>query len=457
MTSRRMESSSTKATTAALALEEQNSLTFMFHGRVIVLALLAVWVAATLPFERSVLYLGVLLVFLLFGTIPYMLARHGRSGTAVIAVFLMLDAAVLSFLLIVPNPYGLEGWSPQMNLRAPGFLYLGVFLVYMALSYRPVLVVWAGCAAILSWSAGYLWVVSLPETAFFSSPDVLDAGLSLQDALDRVLDPKAVGFARWVNQVVFLLAVTLILTLTVWRSRQLMRRQVTAEGQRSSLARYFSPNIVREITENGQSLDKTKVQPVVVLFADIVGFTAISERLEPSALLDLLREFHGRMARTTIAYDGTVDKYIGDAIMVHFGTPKTRADDAERALRCANQMLAEIDMMNAERAAEALGPIRLGIGVHYGDVIVGNIGDASRLEYTVLGDAVNVAARLEGLTRGMGTELVVSDAVIAAIQNSGVDPVEVVSDLQVGRDVAIRGRGEPVKIWHKGSGSEPWR
>ncbi len=432
--------------------EERNSLTFMFRGRVIVLALFAVWVTVTLPLERSALYLGVLLVFLLFGAIPYWLTRRGRGGSLVIAFFLLLDATVLSFLLIVPNPYGLEGWSPQMNLRAPGFLYLGIFLVYMGLSYRPVLVVWAGLAAVISWSVGFLWVVSLPETQLFSSRDVLGAGLSLEEAFARVLDPNAVGFARWVNQVVFLSAITLILTLTVWRSRQLVLRQVAAEGQRSALARYFSPNIVREITENGESLDQTKVQRAVVLFADIVGFTAITERLAPDALLDLLRDFHGRMARAAIAHDGTVDKFIGDAIMVHFGTPQTRPDDAERALRCAGRMLAEIDAMNTERATQGQEQIRVGIGVHSGDVIVGNIGDAQRLEYTVVGDTVNVAARLEALTRELKVDLVVSEAVIEAAGATSSDPFGIVSGLKAGDRVSVRGREEPIEIWYKRQG-----
>lgn len=434
-------------TARALDLEERNSLTFMLQGRLIVLGLMAVWVAITLPWERSALYLAVLLAFLLLGVIPYVLARRVRWGTSAIAFFLVLDSAVLSFLLIVPNPYGLEGWSPQMNLRAPGFLYLGVFLVYMALSYRPVLVITAGMAAVISWSVGFLWVISLPETQFFSSRDVLGAGLSLEEALARVLDPNAVGFARWVNQVVFLAAVTLILTLTVWRSRRLILRQVAAEGQRSALARYFSPNIVQEIADNGASLDQTKVQRVVVLFADIVGFTAITERLSPDDLLDLLRDFHGRMARTAIAHDGTVDKFIGDAIMVHFGTPETRSNDAGRALRCAAEMLAEVVQMNAARSAKGQEEIRIGIGMHVGDVIVGNIGDAQRLEYTVVGDTVNVAARLEALTRDLSVDLIVSQAVIDQAYESGADPRRLVPGITPGESVSVRGRNEDIEIW----------
>ncbi|MEM9625126.1 MAG: adenylate/guanylate cyclase domain-containing protein [Pseudomonadota bacterium] len=434
---------------AEFAREERVGLTYMFWGRVAVLALLALWAAATVPIDRSLSYLSVILIFLILGAVPYWLVKHGYGGTLILALFLMLDAAVLSYLLIVPNPYELEGWSPQMNLRAPGFLYLGVFLVYMALSYKPALVIWAGIAAICSWSIGYLWVLNLPDTLTFSSRDVLDSGLSLEEALHRVLDPKAVGLPRWISQVVFLMAVTLILTLTVWRSRQLVRRQVAAEAQRSSLSRYFSPNIVRELTTNGQSLDQPKLQRVAVLFADMVGFTAISERLEPYELLELLRAFHGRLAKTAITHGGTVDKYIGDAIMVHFGTPETSRDDPVRALRCAADMIAEIEAWNTRRVTAGLGPIGIGIGLHYGDVIVGNIGDNRRLEYTVLGDPVNVASRLEALTRKLRATLVTSASVIDAVRENDVDPLSILPNLRPGDAETVRGRTAPIEIWYQ--------
>jgi len=431
--------------------EERASLRYMFRGRVLVLGLLALWIALTIPIDRSASYLAVLLVFFLSGAIPYALVRKGYGGTLIIAAFLLLDAATLSYLLIVPNPYGLEGWSPQMNLRAPGFLYLGLFLVYMALSYSPALVVWTGIAAVTAWSAGYFWVISQPETQLFSSREVLDTGLDLDAVLARVLDPNAVGAARLANQVVFLVAVTLILTLTVWRSRQLVRRQVAAEGQRMALSRYFSPNIVQELTTKGGSLGEPKVLPVAILFADMVGFTAVAERLGPAELVSLLRDFHGRLARIALDCGGTVDKYIGDAIMVHFGTPEPQDDDAVRALRCAAEMIAEFEHWNRARAAAGLDAIRVGIGLHYGEVIVGNIGDKRRLEYTVLGDPVNVASRLEALTRELDAALVTSDPLIEAVRERQVDPLSILPGLGPVKTEKIRGRAAPIGIWCKRS------
>ncbi|WP_246501949.1 adenylate/guanylate cyclase domain-containing protein [Mesorhizobium caraganae] len=211
--------------------------------------------------------------------------------------------------------------------------------------------------------------------------------------------------------------VTLILTATVWRSRQLVRRQVAAESERASLSRYFSPNIVRELSANASALDRPVVQEAAILFADMVGFTRLTERMEPEALIGFLREFHGRLARVAFSNGGTVDKYIGDAIMLHFGTPRPRDDDPVRALACAGAMIAEIERWNFERAAEGKGPIEIGIGLHYGEVVVGNIGHAQRLEFTVLGDAVNVASRLERLTRHTGSRLMISDDLVRAVQS----------------------------------------
>jgi adenylate cyclase len=162
----------------------------------------------------------------------------------------------------------------------------------------------------------------------------------------------------------------------------------------------------------------------------------------------LLREFLGRLARIAFAHDGTVDKYIGDAIMVHFGTPRPQKDDPARALACAAAMIAEIGRWNAERAETGEAPIGIGIGVHYGEVLVGNIGDARRLEYAVLGDTVNVASRLERLTRETGTSLVVSDDLVRAVRGCGVEPAALVEGLHRDQARTVRGRREPVAIWH---------
>ena len=430
----------------AIAREELAGLAYMFWGRLIVLGMLAAWAALTVPFERSGLYLTAIVAFALLGAPPYLLARRGIGGTPVTAAFLLLDAGILTYILIVPPSFYVDGWTAQINLRLPNFLYLGVFLIGMALSYSPALVIWTGIASIAAWSAGFLWVATLPDS-LLSSSRALDSGLSAESVISRFLDPRTVSLTNWTNQIVFLMLVTLILSLTVWRSRQLVRRQAATEAERAALSRYFSPNIVRELSTSGRALDRPAVQPAAVLFADMVGFTAISERLAPDALVGLLREFHGRLARIAFAHDGTVDKYIGDAIMVNFGTPRPQRDDPVRALACAAEMIAEVGRWNAERETAGDAPIGIGIGVHYGEVLVGNIGDARRLEYTTLGDTVNVASRLERLTRETGASLVVSDNLVRAVHACGVEPSTLIKDLRRDQTRTVRGRREPVAIW----------
>jgi adenylate cyclase len=149
---------------------------------------------------------------------------------------------------------------------------------------------------------------------------------------------------------------------------------------------------------------------VAVLFADVQGFTALAEGLSPQGTMDLLRGFHARMAEAVFRHQGTLDKFIGDGLMATFGTPEPGPDDAARALACARDMLATLDAWNRERAAAGEPPLAVGIGLHLGPVTTGDIGGAARFEFAVIGDTVNVASRLERLTRELGTPLVVSDA-----------------------------------------------
>ena len=432
--------------TEGIAQEELKGLSYMFWGRLVALALLAVW-ALTLPFERSAGYLSAIAAFALLGALPYLLARHGYGHTPVLAAFLMLDAVILTFVLVVPPPFYVEGWTAQLNLRLPNILFLGIFLVGTSLSYSPWLVMWAGIAAIVAWSTGFLWVLSLPDTLLTTSRQSFDIGLSSETVISRFLDPRSVSLTIFFNQTVFLGLVTLILSATVWRSRQLVSRQVAAESERASLSRYFSPNIVRELSANTRALDRLTVQQAAILFADMVGFTRLSERMEPEALVGLLREFHSRLARLVFANRGTIDKYIGDAIMVHFGAPRPRDDDPVRALTCAAAMIAEMERWNLERACEGQEPIEIGIGLHYGDMVVGNIGHAQRLEFTALGDVVNVASRLERLTRHAGTQLVTSEDLVSAVRSRGHEPNTIIEGLQPDRTRTVRGRRQPIAIW----------
>ena len=429
-----------------IAREQLTGLAYILWGRLVALFVLSFW-AATLPFERSSGYLLAIAAFALLGIAPYVLTIRGFGGVAVVAVFVLLDASLLTYILIVPPSFYVEGWTPQINLRLTNFLFMGIFLISMALSYSPWLVIWAGTTSLLAWTGGFIWIAGLPETVLSSSRDTLDTGMSPEAVIQLFLDRNTVSVTAFFSQIVFLVLTTLVLTVTVWRSRHLVRSQVAAERARTALSRYFSPNIVKALSTRSAALDRPVVQPAAILFADMVGFTALTEHMPPAELIGLLREFHGRLAEVTFAHGGTVDKYIGDEIMVHFGTPEPRDDDPVRALTCAAAMIRAIRDWNLVRATKREVNIAIGIGIHYGNVVAGNIGHAQRLEYTVLGDTVNVANRLERLTRETHSTLVVSEALVEAIRKRGSNPDTIVVGLRIDEDHEVRGRDQAISIW----------
>jgi adenylate cyclase len=274
--------------------------------------------------------------------------------------------------------------------------------------------------------------------------------LPLKERIAAYLDPYFVDTMSWYQQLLIFLAVAGVLALAVWRSQTLVRRQAAAERERGNLARFFSPNVVDRLADLDLPLNLVRRQSAAVLFADIVGFTAFAERASPEETVALLRAHYQRLGDVVFAHDGTIDKYIGDCLMAVFGTPDPGRDDATRALRCARDMLASLEEWNVTRSAAGEEPLRMGMGLDYGPVVLGNIGGERRLEMTVIGDTVNVANRLEGLTRVHGVDLVVSDDLVEAVKRESGAGAPELAGLIEGPVVPLRGRDGPVRIWTLG-------
>lgn len=169
---------------------------------------------------------------------------------------------------------------------------------------------------------------------------------------------------------------------------------------KNTFGRYLSTEIVSNLLDKPDGLDMGgQLQTVSILMADIRGFTTISESLPPQKVVRLLNNYLGTMAEIIMAHDGTVDEFIGDAILALFGAPVAKADDSDRAIRCALAMQAEMEAINQRNIEQGLPSIEIGIGINTGEVIAGNIGSIKRAKYGVVGHAVNVTSRIEDQTQ----------------------------------------------------------
>lgn len=184
----------------------------------------------------------------------------------------------------------------------------------------------------------------------------------------------------------------------------------------SHFAGQVSPGVMKEMLGgNLRPGVSGQLAEVCVLFSDVRDFTTLSENMPPAVVTTVLQRYFDRMVHAVHRYEGTVDKFIGDGLMVLFGAPGKSADPCGDAVQCALAMMTELDELNADFAREGLPTLTIGIGINYGTVTVGNIGSSERHNYSAIGDAVNVAARVEGLTKDLGRKIIITQAVVDRI------------------------------------------
>ena len=252
-------------------------------------------------------------------------------------------------------------------------------------------------ALIAVWLLVCHWRIAAPSTALGTA--ITTAGL---EALATGLIVLAWFCGVWLPGAVVMLMPFLAGSLragALFQQESAQRRFL-----HSVLSRRVSPNLMRNMLRSGQE-SWTRLggrrERCVVLFTDLVGFTARSNVMDAEALFGLLNRYFEAIAAPVLLEQGLLDKFIGDALMAEFGVPVHRGDRAEAlaAVRAALAMQANLEVLNRELDQEGLAPLRQGIGIHCGEVIAGNLGSSHRLEYTVIGAAVNLASRLESLTR----------------------------------------------------------
>lgn len=412
-----MHSDNTAAQDAAPELDaifvraEQQGLRLAIRGRLIALAAMAVWFGLSRPWSTSSAILAALAVFALLGAFQYVVigSRYDRRWTkyAFITVDVALLAAAIAFA-----PLSESGEVPQiLAFRNDTFHYFYLVLAVAAFSLAPGLVVWSAVAIAVCWWAAWGWIVSgMDRTVSWSD---MPPAPSAAEYMAVFFDPAFTGGPGSRFQETFALFVTgLVLALAVRRARRIVWDRAIAERQRDLVSRTFGQYVPEPVAQ-ALVADAGVLAPTeriaTVLFLDIEGFTALVEPRSPASVIAILNGFFEAVAQVITRNAGVVISFMGDAVMATFNVPLDDPDHASHAVRTALQ----INTLARERSFEGAS-LKVRIGINTGPLAAGSVGGGGRQAYTVYGDAVNLAARLEALNKEHGTAILVSEATVLA-------------------------------------------
>lgn len=434
---------SNKYTLSALEKHKREGLELAVRARVITLGVVAVFLPFVNPSWEVLYYHFILALLVANGFLIQRVGRVGQSQAELALIF--LDLLVMTLGMVIPNPFSDDVRPAAMLYRFDNFIYFFLILAAGTMAYS-----WRTVIAIGSWTAG-MWTLAWILNWWFTAPipglseRAAEAFRDYPDVAD-MMDPNSFMIHMRVQEVIVFVLVAVTLAVSVRRFNRLLMNNASLERERANLSRYFSPNVVEELSQNDDPLKQVRKENIAVLFIDIVGFTRFAAGRDPYEVIEVLRGFHARMETEVFRHYGTLDKYLGDGLMATFGTPVVGARDASNALACARAMIDVIDRWNLERRRAGEPEIKAGIGIHYGAAVLGDIG-ANRLEFAVIGDAVNVAAKLEAMTRVLDCRLVMSDALRQQVLAEDGAQSDLLSDFVSQKDQSVRGAEARMDLW----------
>lgn len=298
----------------------------------------------------------------------------------------MLMGLIFSFHLQYEQP-------PSFYLKAPTLLYVFIFIALRALRFEARYVLLSGAVAAVGWLLMILYVVRINPFDTMITRDYV-----------AYMTSNSILLGAEFDKIVSILMVTAIIAVALARARRLLISSVAETVAAEDLSRFFAPEIAKKITSSEHRIvaGQGEVRKAAILSVDLRGFTAMAMAMPANDVIALLTEYQARMAPAIRDAGGSIDKFLGDGIMATFGAAVETETYAADALRAAMAVLAAAKAWNVERNAAGAVPIAVGAAVTTGPVIFGAVGDEARLEYTVIGDAVNLAAKVEKHTKAEG-------------------------------------------------------
>lgn len=348
--------------------------------------------------------------YALFTGFRLSLALRDRLGPTMLGLSVIVDVAVLmitiwSFHLQYQQP-------PSIYLKAPTLLYVFILIALRTLRLEASYVVLAGVVAALGWTAlvayAGLWSGTAPITHNFAV----------------YTTSHAILIGAEVDKLISISVVTAVLAVAVVRARRLLIQSVAEAHAASELSRFFAPEVASEIRSADIDLrpGAAHFTEAAIIVLDLRNFTSITRQLSPAATIALLTGFQHCVVPVLQRHGGAIDKYLGDGIMATFGAARSSATYASDAFRAVEELLTEVDAWNAGRRAAGEEPIGIGVAVTIDRVLFGVMGDASRLEFTVIGNAVNVAAKLEKHCKILGHPVVAPASALNRARSQGYNP-----------------------------------
>jgi adenylate cyclase len=295
-------------------------------------------------------------------------------------------------------------------LKAPTLLYVFIFIGLRALRFDARFVLLAGIAAALGWLGLVLFAITVDPVDDMITRDYV-----------RYMTSATVLLGAEFDKVISILMVTLILALAIVRARRLLVRSLAEGAAARDLSRFFAPEIARQITASEQRIEpgEGELRQAAVLYCDIRGFTGLVASLSPGEVMKLLSEYESRMVAVIQKHGGSIDKFLGDGIMASFGAAVQTESYAADAFRAVEELVPAAAQWSSERRAMDQPEIDVGFAVAVGPVVFGAVGDESRLEYTVIGEAANLAAKLEKHTKIAGVHALTTAASLAIARTQG--------------------------------------
>jgi adenylate cyclase len=391
---------------------------------VVLLLIMASSELAREPAAAQIMFYGALTIAAYFalGVFSAWIAQTSVYKTWISAVFATANVAFVIVNLIIGTAS--VGLPPELAAAFPAAWLIPVVLAFGGLRSNPFL-------------QAYVTVLLVAALSFLLLAPIGKFGIgSLLESITLLFAP-ATNFAR-----LSMIALTgAIMAVAAGRSRRLVAEALHAARRNANLTRHLPHQIAARLADSTvEALRRGERRTTAVMFVDIRAFTGRAETMTPTALGAFLTEFRRRVTAAAEPHDGIIDKFIGDGVMVVFGVVHSSHADARDAIACGRTVLGAIDCWNAKLKQRGERPVEIGIGAHIGEVFCGAVGDESRLEFTILGDTVNVASRLQEESKAAGFAFIASEQLLA-IANCGYAGWTSLPER------CLRGRGQTINLY----------